>query len=375
MWRRLLGWYQTHRELRDRIACLETQLAAATVANVPKQPRSIRPPSARRSKSLQRIAFKVAYVGWPFYGFARHANEEQYPTVQGRILEALQETRLEHDPDTFSLAGRTDTGVSGVGQVVALDMQANVPYLDALNRFLPDTIRLMAWAPVSPTFNARLDCRSRTYRYYLDPLTARTLDVAQMQRAADFFLGKHDFSAFCRFSPSQKHHIRSITAIRVRHDHVEIKAPSFLWHQVRCMMSILFLIGQGFESPLLVCDLLDAKLKRDYPLADPRPLVLHSCEYNPPLVWQAARQPQRLFQHWGSYCSEQDTHAWIARACLESIQPRHTGKAKDGYSVVLGAGRSLWTTKRYTPVQQRRATEDYQSKRKKLSKSNKDDEG
>lgn len=371
MWRRLLGWCQTHRELRNRIASLETQLAAATVTNPPAQPPSLRPRSAKKSKPLQRIAIKVAYVGWRFYGFARHANEEQFPTVQGRILEALREARLGHDPDTFSLAGRTDTGVSGVGQVIALDMQSNVPYLDALNRLLPDTVRLVAWAPVLPSFDARLDCKSRTYRYYLDPITSRSLDVVQMQRAADLFLGKHDFSAFCRYSPQPKHYIRSVTAIHVRPGHVEIKAPSFLWHQVRCMMSILFLVGQGFEPPSIVRELLDAKLKRDYPLADPRPLVLHSCEYDPPLVWQAARQPQRLFQHWESYCSEQDTHAWVARACLASVQPSHADKNKDGYNIVLGAGRSLWTTKRYTPVQQRRAMEDYQSKKEKMSHYNK----
>jgi hypothetical protein len=56
-----------------------------------------------------------------------------------------------------------------------------------------------------------------------------------------------------------------------------IKGFGFLWHQVRCMASVLFLIGQGLEEPQVIDQLLDTEKnarKPDYLMASDLPLVL-----------------------------------------------------------------------------------------------------
>ena len=62
----------------------------------------------------------------------------------------------------------------------------------------------------------------------------------------------------------------------------QIVGQAFLWHQIRCIASVLFLVGSGLESPGVISDLLDVKRnpgKPSYPLASEYPLVLHDCGY------------------------------------------------------------------------------------------------
>lgn len=38
---------------------------------------------------------------------------------------------------------------------------------------------------------------------------------------------------------------------------LEIRANAFLWHQIRCIMAVLLLIGEGKEQPEVISELLD----------------------------------------------------------------------------------------------------------------------
>jgi len=79
--------------------------------------------------SKKYIALKVAYLGWNYHGFAVQADEETCPTVEGQIFKALMAAKLITDPSSckFSRCGRTDKGVSGLGQVIALKVRSNMP--------------------------------------------------------------------------------------------------------------------------------------------------------------------------------------------------------------------------------------------------------
>lgn len=62
-----------------------------------------------------------------------------------------------------------------------------------------------------------------------------------------------------------------------------IKGQSFLWHQIRCIVSILFLIGQNKESPNVIKELLDVEnnpRKPEYNIASEIPLNLYLCEFD-----------------------------------------------------------------------------------------------
>jgi tRNA pseudouridine38/39 synthase len=61
-----------------------------------------------------------------------------------------------------------------------------------------------------------------------------------------------------------------------------IKGSAFLWHQVRCMMSVLFMIGKGIEDISVIDKLLDVNLiteRPNYEIADGNNLILSDCGF------------------------------------------------------------------------------------------------
>ncbi|EAU87740.1 pseudouridine synthase [Coprinopsis cinerea okayama7 len=173
-------------------------------------------------------------------------------------------------------------------------------YVSILNRLLPETIRVSAWSPVPSTFSARFSCNFRHYKYFFTP---KGLDIVRMQEAAGRLIGEHDFRNLCKLDPAKQ-----ITSFKrkVMSAHIErlndnlhvfnLTGSAFLYHQVRHIMAILFLIGMGMESPSLVSNLLnvtsDSEVPRaddlpyeivdrkpEYQMADGLPLMLWDCGY------------------------------------------------------------------------------------------------
>lgn len=204
-----------------------------------------------------------------------------------------------------------------------------IPYARVLNRVLPDDIRVLAWCPSPPVdFSARFSCRERRYRYFftqpaLAPLPRPTgivhlsdghgkrdgwLDIGAMREAASYFEGLHDFRNFCKVDPSKQitNFERRVTYASVEEasscggvvryvngsEYASVKeteakvycfvvhGSAFLWHQVRHMVAMLFLVGQGLEQPSIIKELLDVQsnpCKPIYEMADDAPLVLWDC--------------------------------------------------------------------------------------------------
>ncbi|KAI9594289.1 pseudouridine synthase [Syncephalis fuscata] len=327
--------------------------------------------------AMRRIALKVSYFGWEYYGFAaqnvgghgglqteakseentvtstsneqkqQQQREEVLPTVEGRLIDALIACRLIIDPQSsrYTRCGRTDRGVSAAGQVIALDVRSalpqnspgtldeqrktiaslsktdealrdankELPFADLLNRQLPEDIRILAWAPVPDDFDARFNCQWRHYRYYFN---GKNLNTHQMQEAANLFVGTQDFRNFCRIDPSKPSlsFEREVLSCRIlvlddtattttKSDPfyvLDMKGTAFLWHQVRCMMAVLLLVGQGLETVDTVRALLDpSKWPRGrptYDMASELPLVLHHCEFDQHVLgeWRYAPGPLQL---------------------------------------------------------------------------------
>lgn len=218
------------------------------------------------------------------------------------------------------------------------DIADELPYIHMLNNVLPKDIRVLAWAPnPPPDFDARFSCRERHYRYFftqpaftptpgprglLDRSKCREgwLDIEAMREGARYFVGSHDFRNFCKLDTSKQitNFVRKISHADIElapdplsylrrpefaqfqgyglDQVLEIKShdpavqvytftlhgSAFLWHQVRHMVAILFLIGQGLESPSIVRELLDVEKnprKPTYEMASDAPLVLWDCVF------------------------------------------------------------------------------------------------
>ncbi|KAI8333012.1 pseudouridine synthase [Blakeslea trispora] len=369
----------TRQQLVAKISELESQLGKRSL-DVRKGSESKR--SFDISQYPQRrIALKVAYIGWRYSGFATQSDEDNTPTVEDQLFKALESCRLIADRNQcqFTRCGRTDKGVSGLGQVIALNVRSSnkksttyieepMSYIEKLNRLLPDDIRILAWASVDPSFNARFDCRSRTYKYFFQK---DDLDLAAMRLAASYMIGKHDFRNFCRLDPSKnissyERNILSLDINCIKDDlyEVQIKGTAFLWHQVRCIMAILFLTGQKLESPEIVKDLLNIQkvpAKPNYTMASDLPLLLYDCEFGE-MDWKYSNEttdqkaliptPIRTYRHFYEHYSNNLIKAQLYKTCFKEIEKHLTSpiefqsfaaKESQQATIPLGGGKILRT--------------------------------
>lgn len=190
-----------------------------------------------------RLAFRVSYLGNRFYGSQMQAASR---TVEGEFVTACQRLSLFDDwrKAGFLSAGRTDRGVHARGQVIAFSTHAPERARSVINTQLPPDLWCTAYADVAPEFHPRYDAKSRTYRYYF---LKRPESPEAMDRAAQHFLGSHNFTNFARVK--DKNPYRNILAAHVGEEDgfvfLEVQAESFLWHQVRCMAAALYLVGDG----------------------------------------------------------------------------------------------------------------------------------
>jgi len=219
-----------------------------------------------------RLAFRVSYLGGRFYGSQQQESER---TVEGEFIAACRRLSLFSDwrKAGFLFAGRTDRGVHACGQLVAFSTHAPDRAIRTLSRQLPPDCWCTAYSVVSPEFHPRYDAQSRTYRYYF---SAKIPDAPAMDRAAQVFIGSHNFTNFARVQG--KNPFRNILAIRVGEEDgfvfLEVTAESFLWHQIRCMAAALYLVGMGLEQDDYIAHLLEATTEKALQPAPAEGLVL-----------------------------------------------------------------------------------------------------
>jgi tRNA pseudouridine38-40 synthase len=205
-----------------------------------------------------RLKLTVAYVGTAFHGWARQPDKR---TVERVVRAALEQ--VYGGSDGLAVAGRTDTGVHALANVVSVDVHGGPP-LDraaaALNAVLPDDVAVLEAEEAADDFHARFSASSRSYRYRIWRRRARSpfevdrslwhprrLEVPKLNASAAMAIGEHDFRAF---TPTETQHqvFTRVVESAVWHRRgdaleFEITADSFLRHMVRT------LVGTMLERP------------------------------------------------------------------------------------------------------------------------------
>lgn len=208
-----------------------------------------------------RYRATVAYDGTAYLGFQRQAGDT--PTIQGTLEQAV--AAVTQQTAAVIGAGRTDTGVHALGQVIAFDVEwrhSDDALLRAINANLPDDIALQDIAQ-QPGFHPRFDASSRVYVYQLNQALHRQpllryrawhvrgeLDGAAMQQAADMLLGRHDFAAFGK-PPQGENTVRTVFQSQWTHETLwtyRIEADAFLQHMVRRIVGTLVDVGRGMMT-------------------------------------------------------------------------------------------------------------------------------
>jgi len=251
---------------------------------------------------MPRYALRVEYLGTPFAGWQRQADQ---PSVQGALEAAL--LRLDPGPHAVAAAGRTDAGVHAWGQVAHCDMARDWdPFRlsEALNQHLkPHPVAITACAAVAPDWHARFSALERGYLYRIvqrrAPLTLSAgqawrigwpLDADAMAEGAAHLLGRHDFTTFRSTMCQADSPLRTLDELAVRRldgpegpeIHVTARARSFLHNQVRSMVGSLVEVGRGAWPSDRMAEALAARTRSACgPVAPPDGLHFTRVRYDP----------------------------------------------------------------------------------------------
>jgi tRNA pseudouridine38-40 synthase len=217
----------------------------------------------------KRYLITLEYDGKNYCGWQRQLNGI---SVQGVVEEKL--AALFGGAITLFGSGRTDAGVSALGQTAHFDAETGIPAERipyALNSMLPQDIAVLSCRIVGGDFHARFHKKKKTYVYklYVSPtrrplldrdrlFLRRALDVAAMKKAAEFMVGTYDCRCYEKVGSASGNPVKTVYSVAVlkSSEGIDIKVvgSGFLYKMVRTMAGTLLYVGQGRLTPDDVSD-------------------------------------------------------------------------------------------------------------------------
>lgn len=218
-----------------------------------------------------KVLLTVAYDGSGYYGWQI---QKDFITVQQKVEEAL--SALLRKKVEVRGASRTDTGVHAMAQGVVFNEEMTIPIEKlpyAVNSFLPDDIVVTNAREVSEKFHPQYSVIDKTYEYkilnaefrnpklnrYTDFVRGK-LDIYKMQEACQYFIGEHNFKAFCASGSTAKTTVRTIYSLEVEKSGdiicIRIKGSGFLYNMVRIIAGTLVYVGKGKIKPCEITDII-----------------------------------------------------------------------------------------------------------------------
>ena len=210
-----------------------------------------------------KVAAVLEYRGSKFSGWQiqQHAD-----SIQQHVETAL--SRVADHEIRVQCAGRTDTGVHALNQVIHFEtgsVRADQAWVTGTNTYLSDDVSILWARPVAEDFHARYSAVRRSYRYIIynrklrpalnrDLVTweYRPLDSGLMNKAAMDLVGEHDFSSYRAAGCQSKVPVREVHKLSVfrtgEYVVIDITANAFLQHMVRNIAGVLMAIGSGREN-------------------------------------------------------------------------------------------------------------------------------
>jgi len=219
---------------------------------------------------MRNIVLEISYDGTRYSGWQIQKNAT---TVQGIIQSAVSEI-VKH-PVKLLGSGRTDSGVHAIGQVASFKTESSMSQDEfklAINRLVPDDIRIVRAEAVSDGFHPRYSAKRRWYRYIIsthaDPVpffnnysfwVRRRLDVDLLNRYSGRLIGSHDFRNLSTMEEGDVP-IRNVIecGFMRRNDFVvlDIVANSFLRKMVRSIVGTFLALEKRGEPPEMIDEIL-----------------------------------------------------------------------------------------------------------------------
>ena len=210
---------------------------------------------------MRNIRIDLCYEGTRYKGWQRLPNSTQ--TIQGKLEQTL--SRILDESIELIGCGRTDAGTHAKNYTANFHCESTMDCQEIrkqLSMYLPEDIGIYSVRNVSERFHARLNAKTKTYRYRVwlseKPcvfdrkfvlVDRRDLDVNAIKQAAVCLEGEHDFSAFCANKNMKKSTVRYIEKLTVTQTEDElvfyVTGNGFLHHMVRIIVGTLLEVGRG----------------------------------------------------------------------------------------------------------------------------------
>ncbi len=224
---------------------------------------------------MRNLLFKAAFDGSKFHGWQQ---QENAVTVQGEIKKAWY--RLTGEEPNIIGCSRTDAGVHAKEYFFNVRTESTIPCesfpVALASAKLPGEISIISCKEVDYDFNARFDSVKKEYTYYFEntkissPFNYKRamhhkypMDVELMDRAAQHFVGEHDFSAFCAAGTEVLSKVRTIYYANVQRqgDFVvfTVCGNGFLYNMVRIMAGTLLYVNNGKISADSIPEIIASK--------------------------------------------------------------------------------------------------------------------
>lgn len=226
---------------------------------------------------MATIKLTLEYEGTAYAGWQR---QPKHPTIQAVLEEGLFTITQQHTPVVG--AGRTDSGVHALGQVVSFQSDkslADTQWAPALNSYLPKDISVISSEQVPDDFHARFSAKGKIYEYRITLQSSRPaldrhrawhfshpLDIEAMRQAMSGFLGAHDFTSFRGPRSQTANPLCTISHLSLRSESqsitFRIEGDRFLKQMVRAIVGTLVEVGQHKRSPHTMQEILRATDRR-----------------------------------------------------------------------------------------------------------------
>lgn len=223
---------------------------------------------------MRNLLFRIAYKGGAYHGWQVQKN---CLSVQEKIQDAIE--KVAGKRENIIGCSRTDTGVHAREYFFNMRTESKLAtwrFPGALNAHLPYDISALNAYEVDFDFHARYDCLSKEYQYviwnnrernpFYEGLSLhyrRPLDEKSMHAQASYFLGEHDFSAFCSANSSILDTRRTVKKFEVERRSDEliltVEANGFLYNMVRIMVGTLLRIEEGKIEKNSISDIIESK--------------------------------------------------------------------------------------------------------------------
>lgn len=245
---------------------------------------------------MRNIALRLRYDGTAYHGWQVQKNDVTVAeTVENAIF------KLTGERVRVTGCGRTDAGVHALRYCANFKTESTIPtdkFPLALNSRLPGDIACVAATEAPGDFNAILSCVKKEYTYRIinsripDPFERdrawfypAPLRTEVMERAAEKFVGRHDFAAVRSVGTETRTTVRTVHWCEVERQgdliSIRVCADGFLYNMVRAIVGTVIYCSEGKLAPEEIPALLDTRDRRlTGPTAPPQGLYLSRVWYD-----------------------------------------------------------------------------------------------